>query len=115
MHLAHLVAASLPAVALTYSAALDFARDHRVLAALAAARVPAGLLPLLGAVKALAVAGILAGYAVPPLGLAAVTGVVLFFAAAIATHLRVGDHRVGLPSGFGLLAAATLTLGLLAA
>ena len=110
--MAYLVTSALLAVALTYSAVLDFVRDERVLTAMAAARVPAALLPLLGAVKALAVAGILAGYAVRPLGLAAATGVVLFFTAAIATHLRVGDHRVGLPSAFGLLAAGTLALGL---
>lgn len=114
MHIAHLVASALLAVALTYSAALDFRRDERVLTAMAAARVPIALLPLLGAVKALAVAGIVAGHAVRPLGLAAVTGVVLFFTAAIAAHLRVGDHRIGLPAGFGLLAAGTLALDLLA-
>lgn len=97
MHVAHLAASALLAVALSYSAVLDFVRDDRVLTAMAAARVPAALLPLLGAVKALAVAGIVVGYAARPLGLAAVTGVVLFFTAAIATHLRVGDRYVGLP------------------
>lgn len=112
--MAHTVLSAVLALAPAYSAALDFRRDERILTAMAAARVPAALLPLLGAVKALAVAGILAGYAARPLGLAAVTGVVLFFAAAIAAHLRVGDHRVGLPSAFGLLAAATLASGVLA-
>lgn len=111
--MAYTVVSALLAVALACSAALDFRRDGRILTAMAAARVPAALLPLLGAVKALAVAGILAGYAARPLGLAAATGVVLFFTAAIAAHLRVGDRRVGLPSAFGLLAAATLALGVL--
>jgi hypothetical protein len=97
----------------TYTAVLDFRRDGRVLTPMAAARVPAALLPLLGAVKAPAMAGILAGYAARPLGLAAETEVVLSFTAAIAAHLRVGDHRVGLPSAFGLLAAAALASGVL--
>jgi hypothetical protein len=94
--------------------ALDFARYDKVLTAMAAAGVPASLLPLPGAVKAVAVAGTNAGFCIRPVGLAAATGVVLFFAAAIATHLRVGDHRIGLASAFGLLAASTLALGLLA-
>ncbi|WP_202872762.1 DoxX family protein [Kribbella soli] len=38
--------------------------------------------------------GLLAGLAVPPLGVLAAAGLVLYFLAALTAHLRVHDHNL---------------------
>ncbi|NIK61670.1 DoxX family protein [Kribbella shirazensis] len=51
--------------------------------------LPFGLLLGAGA------AGLLAGLAVPALGLLAASGLVLYFLGALVAHLRVHDHNLG--------------------
>lgn len=54
--------------------------------------------------------GLLAGLAVPALGLLAASGLVLYFLGALAAHLRVRDRRLGLWFlYFGSCAAALVT------
>jgi hypothetical protein len=55
---------------------------------------------------------VLVGLAVPLIGTAAAIGVILFFIGAVITHLRIRDHAIAPPVGFGLLAVTTLVLGL---
>lgn len=50
--------------------------------------------PLLATLELAAAAGLLVGLAWWPIGIAAGTGAVLYFAGAILAHLRVGDRAV---------------------
>src|SRR4051794_39642671 len=62
----------------------------------------------LGILKAAGALGLLIGIGVPAVGIAAATGLVLFFIAAIITHLRGHDYSFGLAIVFLLLAIAAL-------
>ena len=55
--------------------------------------VPLRLLPVLAGLEIAGAVGILIGLAVEPLGIAAATGLVLYFVGAVIGHLRVGDTR----------------------
>lgn len=100
------------AVALAVSATFALIRHERVLEAMARAGVPESRLPVLGVLKVAAASGLLIGLAVPWIGTAAAVGTVLYFAGAIATHLRARDYTLAPASIFALLAVATLALGL---
>lgn len=67
---------------------------------------------VIGALELAAAAGLLAGLAVPPLGIAAAGGLVLMMTGAVISHLRAGDRAAALAPalGVGLLSAATLAL-----
>ena len=69
---------------------------------------------MLGTLKAAGAIGLLVGIAVPQIGIAAAVGLVLFFVAAIITHLRAHDYSFGLAVVFLLLAVAALVLRLVA-
>lgn len=105
VHIGFLLAA---AGANAFSAVADFLRLARIRTGMARVGVPVRLLPWLGAPKAVAVAGLLAGLARPWLAVAAAAGLVVFFLLAIGTHVRAGDRMVGLPVVFLGLAAGVL-------
>ncbi|MGH3309201.1 MAG: DoxX family protein [Streptomyces sp.] len=112
MFTAYVVATLLAAAANTFSATVDFLRYQPVLTNMAKLGVPESWLYLLGALKAAGAIGLLAGFGVPLIGTAAAAGLILFFTAALLTHLRARDYGLA-PSGtFLLLAVATLALGL---
>jgi hypothetical protein len=92
------------------SAILDFGRFERILVAMRKAGVPTSWLPTLGALKALGALGLVVGFVVPAIGVAAAAGLTLFFAGAVITHLRARDYSFGLQHVFLPLAAATLAL-----
>jgi hypothetical protein len=110
MHTAYLVVTLLLAAYLVFSAAADFARWHKVLTAMARAGVPESWLPTLGLLKGAAGVGLLAGIAVPAIGMAAATGTIVFFVGAIVTHLRPRFYSFGAPASFLVLAVAALAL-----
>ena len=58
-------------------------------------RVPYNWMLPLGALLGAGCLGLLAGIAVPPIGILAASGLVLYFLAALAAHLRVHDHQLG--------------------
>jgi hypothetical protein len=66
-------------------------RDPRVVEGMSALGVPLGWFPFLGTAEVAGGAGLLVGLAVAPLGIAAATGLILYFVGAEVTHLRVGD------------------------
>lgn len=68
-------------------------------------RIPSGI--LLG----LAGAGLLAGLAVPVLGIAAASGLVVYFVIALAAHLRARDFQLAWAVGYLSLAVAALATG----
>jgi hypothetical protein len=112
MFAAYVVLAVVTIAYSAFSAGCDFVRWERVALGMDKAGVPRSWMPALGVPKAAAALGLLAGFWIPALGTAAAAGLVVFFLAAVATHLRVRDHSFGLQYPFLLLAAATLLLGL---
>ncbi|WP_327092321.1 DoxX family protein [Nonomuraea sp. NBC_01738] len=73
-------------------------------------RVPRSWTLPLGALLAAGSLGLLAGFAVPVLGLLAAAGLVLYFFGAFFVHLRVHDRHFGAWSVFFTLAAASLVV-----
>ena len=112
MFTAYIVVTVLAAAANVFSAGCDFVRYKQVSIAMAKAGVPDSWMTTLGILKAAGALGLLAGIGVPQIGMAAATGLILFFAGAIITHLRAHDYSFGLAVVFLLLAVAALMLGL---
>jgi len=112
MFTAYVVVSVLAAAANIFSATCDFVRYKQVSIAMAKAGVPESWMTRLGILKAAGALGLLAGIGMPLIGTAAAVGLILFFVAAIITHLRAGDYSFGLAAVFLLLAVAALALGL---
>src|SRR5438445_8187253 len=112
MFTAYVVVSVLAAAANVFSATCDFVRYKKVSIAMAKAGVPESWMTMLGILKAAGALGLLVGIGVPLIGTAAAAGLILFFVAAIITHLRARDHSFGLAIVFLLLAVAALVLGL---
>jgi hypothetical protein len=93
-------------------ASADLARAPFVLANSAEVGVAPGRLPALALLKAAGAAGLLLGLAgLRPLGIAAGTGLVLFYVGAVAAHVRARVfHTIAFPGLFLALAAASLAL-----
>jgi hypothetical protein len=83
-----------------------------VLIKMAKVGVPESRITILGILKAAGALGLLVGIFFPVIGIAAAIGLVLFFVAAIVTHLRSRDFSFGLAGVFLLLAVAALVLRL---
>lgn len=75
-------------------------------------RIPRSWVPILGMVLAAASLGLLAGFAVPLLGMIAATGLVLYFLGALVAHLRVGSRRLAGWAVFFATAVAVLAVTL---
>ncbi len=112
MFTAYVVVSVLAAAANIFSATCDFVRYKQVSIAMAKAGVPESWMTRLGILKAAGALGLLAGIGMPLIGTAAAVGLILFFIAAIITHLRARDYSFGLAAVFLLLAVAALALGL---
>ena len=112
MFTAYVVVSVLAAAANIFSATCDFVRYKQVSIAMAKAGVPESWMTRLGILKAAGALGLLAGIGMPLIGTAAAVGLILFFIAAIITHLCAGDYSFGLAAVFLLLAVAALALGL---
>ncbi|MFE9043425.1 DoxX family protein [Streptomyces sp. NPDC007818] len=70
--------------------------------------IPHSWMPLLGTAMGAGALGLVAGFAVPPLGVIAAVGLVLYFLGALWVHLRVGDHQLGAWVVFFCLPVAAL-------
>jgi hypothetical protein len=110
MFTAYVVVTGLTAAANTFAATVDFTRPKWLLANMARARVPQSWLFPLGALKAAGALGLLIGIGVPALGVAAATGLVLFFIGALVTHFRARYWDIAPPVAFLLLAVGSLVL-----
>lgn len=73
------------------SALADFKKDPRIVESLTHLGVPVERIPLLGIVKLLGIGGIIIGFWVQPLGVAAAIGLSLYFLIAIAMHVRAKE------------------------
>lgn len=85
-----------------------------IMPGMAKAGVPLSWLTFpIGTLKTLGALGLAAGLMIPPLGVSAAIGLVLFFVCAVYTHIRAGDYgpQFGLAIGFLALNVAVLALG----
>ena len=112
MFAAYVAVTVLAAAANALSATLDFIRYKQILINMAKVGVSESWITILGILKAAGALGLLIGIGVPLIGIAAAVGLVLFFVAAIITHLRARDYSFGLALVFLLLAVAALVLRL---
>jgi hypothetical protein len=114
MFIAYVAVTSLTMVANAGFALADLLRARFVLHNSAEVGVPLGWLPLLGALKGLAAAGLLLGLlGARSIGVAAACGLVLFFVGALVAHLRAHVlHNIAFPGGCLALAVASLALAL---
>ncbi len=110
MFAVYVVVTILLAVALLGSAVAKFTRSQRVVTQLTGLGVPISWFPLLGAAEAAGGAGLLVGLALPAIGIAAAAGVTIYFAGAVATHIRAGDSTIAPPAALGLMAVVSLLL-----
>ena len=115
MFVAYIIVTIIAAAANIFSATLDFIRFKQILVNMAKVGVPESWITILGTLKLAGAVGLLVGIGVPPIGVAAAIGLILFFIAAITTHLRAGDYSFGLAVVFLLLAGAALVLRLASA
>jgi len=110
MRIAYVVVTIAVALANCYAAALNFAGAESVKAVADEVRVPQKWMIPFGILLACGAAGLLAGFAVQALGIAAAVGLVLYFAGAVSAHVRVRDPKVAGAAGFLVLAVAALVL-----
>ncbi|MGK8524093.1 DoxX family protein [Nocardia asteroides] len=111
MDIAYVVATVLAAAAALLAAGIDVVRAEWVRTNMRAYGVPESWLTPLALVKALGGAGLLAGLAVAPIGLAAAAGLVVYFVGAVVTVVRARYYgHIGYPLPYLVLAAASLGL-----
>lgn len=101
------------AAVLVLSAVRKLGRSEEVVRSYARAGVPEDRLALLAAILVAGAAGLLVGLAWTPIGVAAAAALVVYFATAVAFHVRAGDaSHAPTPAALVLLAAAVLVLQL---
>jgi hypothetical protein len=106
MYVPYVVITILAAFANGYAASLDFLGAESVKLVADRVQVSRRWMVPLGVLLALGAAGLLAGFAMPGLGMAAALGLILYFICAVSAHLRVGDRGI-VPAVFFLLLAAS--------
>jgi hypothetical protein len=113
MFLATVIVSSLLAALLAFAAVRKLSHDREVVAGYTRVGVPEDRLNALASLLLVGAAGLLAGLFWAPLGIAAAVALVLYFAMAIAAHLRV-DDAANLPTPLVLevMALAVLLLHL---
>lgn len=114
MFIAFVVVTVVASVANLVAAVVDFRRNSWVVGNMTDYGIPHAWLPWLGAAKLAGGLGLLAGFVVPPLGVAAAIGLVLYFVGAVIAVLRARRwaHLV-FPGGFLVLGVAALAVRLL--
>jgi hypothetical protein len=103
------------AIALSYAVYLSFTGSESVKAVAEIVRVPQSWMILFGTLQGAGAVGLLVGFAVPAIGTAAASGLVLFYLGALGAHLRVRDYHPGRLANaaiFLALAVAALAMGL---
>jgi hypothetical protein len=103
------------AFAYAFAAVLNFTHNKSVAETAERLRVPVSWQVPLGFLLGAGSLGLLAGFAVPALGTAAASGLVLYFLCAAAAHIRARDTRLLAWvnwAAFFLLAVAALVVGL---
>ncbi|MGP3685940.1 DoxX family protein [Streptomyces sp. IBSNAI002] len=113
MFIAYAVVGGLLALILTASATFTLQRNDQIVASMRKVQVPDSWLPRLATLKAAGAIGLVAGLWFTPLGIAAATGVTLYFIGAVISHLRVKDYELAPAAVLAVAAAAALVLRVL--
>ncbi|MFD4669526.1 DoxX family protein [Lentzea sp. NPDC058450] len=109
----YLAITAVAVVANTLASIVDFARAEWVLANMTRYGVPHRWLFLLGVAKAAGAVGLLAGVAVPLLGIAAAAGLSLYFVGAVVTVVRSRSYsHIAYPGAYLALSVSALVLRL---
>jgi hypothetical protein len=108
MHIAYVTITILAAAANGYAACLNFLRAESVKVVADQVQVSQKWMVPFGILLASGAIGLLLGLAVPGLGVAAATGLVLYFSCAIRAHLRVRDPGIAGAVSFLVLAVGAL-------
>ncbi|MEV0317823.1 DoxX family protein [Streptomyces sp. NPDC050658] len=111
MFVAYVTVTLLTAAANFWAACVDYVRSPQVLANMDAVSVPRSWLFPLGHLKLAGGVGLLTGFAVPWIGVAAGVGLVLYFTGAVLCHLRARVYTLQFPLAFWSLALASLLVG----
>lgn len=115
MSTGYLVLALVTAAVNVWAAIGDFLHTPSTMKNVATVEVPPSWLVPLGLLKAAGAVGLLVGIIVPVIGVAAATGLVLFFVCAVFAHLRVRWYStLPFPATFLALAVGSLVARLLA-
>ena len=107
------IVTSLLAIALIGSARAKLVKDDKVMAAMATVGIPSDKVWALAAAELAGAAGLLAGLSWWPIGVAAAIGVILYFAGAVISHVRVHDKHIQPAAVLLLIAVAALILRLI--
>ncbi|MFB7516391.1 DoxX family protein [Streptomyces sp. NPDC056144] len=116
MFLSLAVVTALMSALLLVSAGAKSLRTRHITQQMTTLGVPQGMMPFLIAAQIAGAAGAVAGLRWGPLGIAAGIGLTLYFAGAVAFHLRVRDRKGALPAvalavaSVALIALRALTL-----
>ncbi|MEU0094681.1 DoxX family protein [Kribbella sp. NPDC006257] len=108
MRITYLIATVLAAVMNGYAATLNFVGAGSVKEVADRVRVPHRWIVPFGVLLAFGAVGLLVGLAVPFVGAAAASGLILYFVCAVTAHLRVHDSHFGGAVFFLLSAVAAL-------
>lgn len=114
MFITYAIVTALTSVVLLASAGAKFTRPKRLVDQMTTLGLPYGMLPFLGVALIAGAGGLVVGLWWGPLGIAAATGLTLYFSGAVATHLRVGDYK-GAPPAAALAMVAVVLIALRAA
>jgi DoxX-like protein len=118
MHLAYIIVAAVFAVMLTMSARMKLVRDPLAVEVIGGiVGIPVQLFPVLALLEIAGGVGLLAGIGLKPLGIAAGTGLVVYFIGAITSHLRKHDlvpGHIGPPMMMLVISSGALLLRLAA-
>ena len=109
MNIAYIAVTVATASACAYAAFMNFSRQASVRDVADRIGVSQSCMYPFGTLLAAAAVGLLAGIAIPAIGLAASTGLTLYFIVAIAAHIRVHDGFGG-AAFFLVMAIASLVL-----
>jgi len=96
------------AALLLVSAGAKSLRTRHITEQMSTLGVPQGMMAFLIVAQIAGAAGVIAGLRWGPVGIAAAIGLTLYFAGAVAFHLRVGDHKGASPAA--ILAVASIAL-----
>jgi len=111
MFIVYAAVGSLLALALLASAYGKLSGNKQIVDGLTGIGVPLGMFPFLATCEIAGASGLLIGLWYAPLGIAAATGVVVYFIGAVGAHLRKSDLKnVPSPLVLLVLAIAALTL-----
>lgn len=111
MYPIYVIVTVLAALAAAAAAVTDVVRADWVRGNMAAYGVPEWALMPLAVIKAIGAAGLLAGLWLPPVGLAAAIGLVIYFLGAVGTVLRARYYgHLGYPLPYLVLAAGSVAL-----